>query len=214
MIIEGVTYAPSPNFSERGHDKPELIVDHYTRGGRAQGTVSWLTNPVSRRSSHFVISREGTIWQLVELDKKAWHAGISECTKPSTGEVESNVNTYSIGIEYANCGFLVRASDGRFWYDINGEPVLYTKDAHPEKSVLSYDTGNTVWGYWEPFRDEQIKAGQWLHEKIVERLDYDIPHVGHDEIAMPYGRKCDPGPLFPRDQFPQLLSRCKGTILS
>lgn len=49
-------------------------------------------------SSHFLIDEEGVIHQLVPLDKKAWHAGIS------SWRGKSDINQNSIGIEIVNPG--------------------------------------------------------------------------------------------------------------
>jgi len=47
-------------------------------------------------SSHFLIDREGTIYALVPVDKKAWHCGGS---KMPLGDERVGVNEFSIGIE-------------------------------------------------------------------------------------------------------------------
>lgn len=47
-------------------------------------------------SSHFMIQRSGTIWQLVPENKKAWHCGASIMPEPDN---RYGVNEFSIGIE-------------------------------------------------------------------------------------------------------------------
>jgi len=47
-------------------------------------------------STHYIIDREGQIWQLVPEEKMAWHAGISRMPDPDGRE---KVNRFSIGIE-------------------------------------------------------------------------------------------------------------------
>ena len=44
-------------------------------------------------SSHFLISRSGSLIQFVPIDKRAWHAG------ESSYKGVNNCNDYSIGIE-------------------------------------------------------------------------------------------------------------------
>ena len=44
-------------------------------------------------SSHFYIERSGSIWQFVNTDERAWHAG------RSAFQGRENCNDYSIGIE-------------------------------------------------------------------------------------------------------------------
>lgn len=47
-------------------------------------------------SSHYLIDRDGTIWQMIPENRQAWHAGISQMPLP---DGRSSVNTFSIGIE-------------------------------------------------------------------------------------------------------------------
>lgn len=47
-------------------------------------------------SSHYIIDREGGVWQLVPEEKKAWHCGKSIMPEPDNRE---GVNEFSIGIE-------------------------------------------------------------------------------------------------------------------
>jgi len=47
-------------------------------------------------SSHYLIDRDGNIYNLVPEDKKAWHAGVSVMPEPDN---RHGVNEFSIGIE-------------------------------------------------------------------------------------------------------------------
>ena len=201
MILDKYPQSPSPNISSRGGHHAEVITFHYTAGAHARGDVSWLCNPASGRSAHFDVGRDGTVWQLAPLGKKAWHAGQSEMVVPSLGETLSDANRFTIGIEFSNHGYLEHGDDGRFYYYIGGARYLYSKDAHPIKAALRFDTGHTVSGYWEPFPGVQIEAAIELVGDIREATDVDMPIVGHEDIAMPLGKKTDPGPLFPWEAF-------------
>jgi len=141
------------------------------------------------------------VWQLVPLSKKAWHAGYSEAIMPSTGEMESNANRFTIGVEFANHGLLEHHSDGYFYYYIGSSRYLYRRDAQPTRAKLVYDVGYSIFGYWEPYRTAQIVAAARLIEDIENACCRRLQIVGHEDIAMPMGRKSDPGPLFPWDQF-------------
>jgi AmpD protein len=48
-------------------------------------------------SSHFLITRNGTLIQFVPTHKRAWHAGIS------IYKGRENCNDFSIGIELEGC---------------------------------------------------------------------------------------------------------------
>lgn len=87
-----MSFVKSPNFSARNGAVIDKIVCHYTTSDNATGVISWLTNPSSQVSAHYVISKDGTITQLVRDSDRAWHAyqhnansiGIEVCAK--TGE--------------------------------------------------------------------------------------------------------------------------------
>lgn len=94
-----VEWLPSPNFgARRDNAKPSLIVLHYTGMATTRAALSRLRDCASEVSAHFVISEEGRVWQLVEEDARAWHAGVGRW-----GEL-TDVNSHSIGIELANTG--------------------------------------------------------------------------------------------------------------
>ena len=72
------SHHPSPNFSSRGDTTITMIVLHDTEGS-AQGALQWLSTPPSKRpdkswsSCHVLIDKAGTVWRLINDDKKAWH---------------------------------------------------------------------------------------------------------------------------------------------
>lgn len=90
----GAIWHPSPNFDTRpgGID---AIVLHATAGA-LQPSLAWLCNPSARVSAHYVIARDGQVFQLVREGMRAWHAGESLYA----GRVDWN--DFSIGIELEN----------------------------------------------------------------------------------------------------------------
>lgn len=85
----------SPNFSERGNTDIDTIILHHTVGDLNSSIGELMRtkpdpNGRSRVSAHYVIDKDGTIYQLVDDKKVAWHAG--------------DVNSRSIGIEIVNRG--------------------------------------------------------------------------------------------------------------
>lgn len=200
-----IPFVSSPNFSSRRGLETTGTLLHYTAGGRASGSVRWLCNPAARASAHFVFARSGRNTQLVDLAMKAWHAGISE--SDYMGEMTSDVSRFTIGVELANHGCLQRDGD-RFLYEIGRELRPY-HGPEPVKATLLYDNGPRVPGWWEPFADDQLDALQAFLRKIANKLGAHVAHnlIGHDEVAMPLGRKRDPGPLFPWDRFSRATKR-------
>jgi N-acetyl-anhydromuramyl-L-alanine amidase AmpD len=73
----------SPNFDARAADSTggaHVVIIHTCEGNYA-GCWSWLVNPVSRVSAHYVVNEEGTeISQLVREPDRAWHiAALYDC---------------------------------------------------------------------------------------------------------------------------------------
>ena len=92
--------SPSPNFTERrGTSKPDMVVIHYTATLSATDALDTLCSSKAQVSSHYLISENGCIFNLVDENKRAWHAGLSHwgCV--------SDINSHSIGIELSNDGF-------------------------------------------------------------------------------------------------------------
>ena len=89
------TWKPSPNFDER---RPDLVVIHHTSDDTPEQALATLTDPLRQVSAHYLVGRDGTIWQLVDERKRAWHAGVSHWG------AASDVNSESIGIELDNDG--------------------------------------------------------------------------------------------------------------
>lgn len=93
-----VLSCPSPNFGPRRDGlTPSLIVIHYTAISGAEA-LERLCDPVHEVSAHYLIGRDGRLWQLVDEGERAWHAGAG-----SWGG-QGDVNSRSIGIELDNSG--------------------------------------------------------------------------------------------------------------
>jgi len=92
MNLATIPFRASPHFSPRG--KPiTAVVLHDTGGKTAEGSLTWFENPESKVSAHFVIDRDGTVFQCVDVARASWHAGSSVL------HGEANVNSFSVGIE-------------------------------------------------------------------------------------------------------------------
>ena len=90
---------PSPNFEPRPAGAlVDMIILHYTDMTSAQSALDRLCDPEAKVSSHFLISKEGTLYQLVDPVHRAWHAG------ESSWQGRQDINSYSLGIELDNLG--------------------------------------------------------------------------------------------------------------
>lgn len=90
---------PSPNFDDR-KSPVDMLILHYTDMLSAEEALNRLKNPKAKVSAHYLISKEGLIYNLVSEEKRAWHAGVS------FWQDRKNLNHNSIGIELDNPGHL------------------------------------------------------------------------------------------------------------
>lgn len=92
-----VTDAPSPNFDARTLPV-SLLVLHYTGMESGPAALARMQDPEAKVSAHYMVEEDGTVFRLVDEDKRAWHAGVS------SWHGERNINSNSIGIEIVNGG--------------------------------------------------------------------------------------------------------------
>lgn len=96
---ERIVSQPSPNFGDRPDGCPiDILVLHYTGMQTGAAALERLCDPESSVSSHYLIEEDGQIFQLVDEDKRAWHAGVG------VWQGCLDVNSRSIGIEIVNPG--------------------------------------------------------------------------------------------------------------
>jgi N-acetyl-anhydromuramyl-L-alanine amidase AmpD len=91
---------PVKNFTKgRAGYKVEAIVLHISQGN-LNGAYSWFNDSTSQVSSHFMIGKKGEVWQFINTDDTAWHAGgINKPNWPLL-KPQINPNQYTIGIEF------------------------------------------------------------------------------------------------------------------
>ncbi|HMB48829.1 MAG TPA: N-acetylmuramoyl-L-alanine amidase [Afifellaceae bacterium] len=100
-----VTQRPSPNHGERTTGPLDILLLHYTGMPDADQALDWLCNAESGVSCHYFVHEDGRTVQLVDEDRRAWHAGAS-CWAG-----ETDINSRSIGIEIANYGHAALSGD-------------------------------------------------------------------------------------------------------
>ena len=85
----------SPNFGPR---RANFVILHHTSSDALIHALATLSHPLSEVSSHYLIARDGEIFQLVAEAERAWHAG------ESWWGGQTDMNSASIGIELDNNG--------------------------------------------------------------------------------------------------------------
>jgi N-acetylmuramoyl-L-alanine amidase len=128
---------PSPNFDQR---RPGYVVLHHTSDSSVEEALRTLTTRDSGVSSHYLISRDGRVFYLVDEARRAWHAGESYWAG------QRDLNSASIGIELDNNGrepfaepqitaLLVLLADLKTRYKLPASSFLGHGDIAPGRKV-------------------------------------------------------------------------------
>lgn len=185
LIGDNIEQSPSPNKGGKFKDGDlQYIVIHYTAGANRKSSVRSLSKKDRVVSAHVVIGRDGITSQLVPFDTIAFHAGKSEW------DGKTGLNKFSIGIEMDNPGRLnEKGSEFLTSFKAKVDPSNVMKAVHRNEKKETL---------WHTYTDEQIETCKKLCQDLIQQ--YDIKQVvGHEEISP--GRKIDPGPAFPLDNF-------------
>lgn len=153
-----------------------FLVIHFTAGASAQSSIDWWKKLNNGVCAHFVIERDGTIYQCRPCNRTAGHAGASSWNDPKTGILYHGLNSCSIGIELANGGM-----------------SYPTKFSSLSPITARHKNGGPLLE-WETYPSAQLAACEMLSKVLCDRYKLDDV-VGHDDIAP--NRKSDPGPAFP-----------------
>lgn len=163
---------------DRGLLSAEYIVLHNTAGGSVKSSVDYLKS--RGYGYHFIIDRDGAIYQTVPMNQKVFHAG------SSNWRGRDSLNGFSIGVCFANRGWSATEESNYQWRQVGHHGGNTYHDKH----------------YWEEYSDAQIQAGISLCSAIVSHYPIrDI--VRHDDIAI--GRKVDTGPALDISPFEALI---------
>lgn len=182
------TYFPSlgQNFRQR------YVILHYTALDDDR-SVSTLTQ--QSVSAHYLVSTlpDKDIYQLVDENKRAYHAGISFWRK------DQQLNNTSIGIEIVNQGYTTDPSNNRIFYPYPEEQfqkvAALVKDIVaryniPPTNILAHsdiaptrkqDPGPLF--PWKRLYDE-YQVGMWYDEAVKQALQAQI--LSNEELATQY----------------------------
>ena len=155
---------PSENFDDRPEGQIiDILVLHYTGMKTGKAALERLRDSKSMVSAHYVIDEEGEVYQLVEEEDRAWHAGVS------SWRGQKDINNRSIGIELVNPGH-------EFGYvDFPRKQIkslitlitdIYSRHPIPARNVVAHPGEKFPWdrlakagfGLW-PFKDRGTLEG-------------------------------------------------------
>lgn len=200
-----------------------FLVMHYTALDFKESVMALTGEDVS---AHYLVPdpteqsyiesgfKDMRIFNLVDENERAWHAGVSSWAG------RNNLNDTSIGIEIVNFSNSHSASSeqahvkvalksmrvsnpvNKDRYELQTDVSLQPKGSDVNGTALQIETVNLVTynqqGFvFPPYNPRQIDAVKELALNILQRYPDIMPTdvVGHSDIAI--GRKRDPGAAFP-----------------
>ena len=168
------TPAPNPSFeidktyqAQGQNERIQFIVLHYTAENDADSLRILTQNQVS---AHYLIpaTNDYKIYQLVDDDKRAWHAGRGSFAGRSV------LNDTSIGIEIVNEGIAKPYREA-----LKGDNLEY----HPKAHYVDFTEG-------------QVRKIAQLIKRLAAKYEIAPTNIiGHSDMAP--SRKIDPGAKFP-----------------
>jgi len=82
-----------------GIRRPNFVIIHHTAQDSTAQTLMTFTTPKTQVSAHYVVGRDGKVYQMVNDYLRAQHAGVSRWGN------NTDLNSSSLGIELDNNGF-------------------------------------------------------------------------------------------------------------
>ena len=186
-----VEWQETPN--KNGHleeQKPRYVIIHYTGSSNIQSAINTFKNRQSQASAHLIIGNDGRMVQMGRFHERCWHAGVSEW------QGLRGLNSYSVGIELVNWGWLSGGTGNwRSWAGTRVPDENVVEMAHKNEGVIRG---------WESFAEAQIEKTVEVVRALLSTYHLKPSDVlGHDDVSP--GRKQDPGPAFAFERFRGLL---------
>jgi len=212
LTLGGCVGGPVLNtrYQSVNHDsRVQFVVLHYTATSLPRSLALLTEGEVS---SHYLIGESpATIYQLVDEQRRAWHAGDSEWRGRTW------LNSSSIGIELVNPGF-TETPNGRLWhpyapaqidalivllkdivarYDIAPEDIVGHSDIAPLRKrdpgplfpwQQLAEAGLGVWPQASAVAEQQAQFADrlpslvWFQQQLL-RLGYATPQTGELDVA-------------------------------
>lgn len=119
----------SVNFNIR---KPNFVILHHTAQTSADQTLFTFSISRTQTSAHYVVSRDGTVYQMLNDYVRSWHAGASKW-----GNI-TDMNSCSLGIEIDNNGKTEAYTDAQIKALIKLLDYLKNEYAIPTSNFIAH----------------------------------------------------------------------------
>ena len=183
----------SPQDAKRPIITPKVLLWHYAVSESLAGTVA--TQRETGYKAHLtmdglIITPTGPVLKVVQLipfNMRGSHAGESQW------KGEPSVNNYSIGVEVASWGPLQKRGD-KFYTVGSGGKVEWPAD---QVYTGRHRIKACPYEYWCDYEEAETDFAVNLGLTLLKAYPSIEDTLGHDEVAVPEGRKIDPGPAWP-----------------
>lgn len=214
---------PPNQYVQDSKFKVQQCVIHHTAGGSAQSTYNYWNSSKDRVATHFLIDRDGTVYQCMPMEKcwgyHLYVASPGNKIDRQYKKLSSKYDAQSIGIELCNFGY-VNFVDGKF--------VNYVGKLIHHDRVVKLDTPYKGYSYWEDYTAEQTESLRLLLLHLLEEYpilsqglkdDYsNIGEISKDALDMKpgiYGHgqyRTDKYDIFPSQRIITMLNSLKANI--
>lgn len=152
------------------------VTVHHTADNNLQRVIDSLK--AQGMGYHIIIDRDGTVVQTTYLSQRVNHAGVAKWNGVSP-------NRQHIAVALVSWGAVSR--QGKKYVAWNGSEIVASQVAH-RRGNLTEDL--YYWHIASPAQEAQLLTFlRWAIMRGLDREDF----CGHDECALPEGRKSDPG---------------------
>jgi N-acetyl-anhydromuramyl-L-alanine amidase AmpD len=208
---------PTNMFVNESPGTQNAIVLHHTSGGTAKSSFDWWSTQKERVGTHFIIDRDGKIFQCVPLNRWIFHLAVGKSANRIEARFKTNSNRYdrgTIGIELASWGILTKK---------NNEYFTWVNRKIAEKDVAVLNKSYRGSQFYEKYTDAQLKSTSTLIKELIKiypsiplKDDYsDIFSINNGALEMRAGiyshtsYRTDKSDVSPQENLIQMLNNLK-----
>ena len=180
---------PKNQYVQEVTEKRQIVLHHTASGPGVTGDIAWWKSTSERVATHYLIDREGLVYQLFNEKFWGYHLGLSNKDFSLLGLPYKQLDKCSIGIELDCWGPVVLHTDGKFYpAKWNGKSYAPNTSCKPVKYFHEYCQQNKWKGsiYWEKYTTRQLDSLEKLVKGIAAR--HNIPMTYNNDIWNPCNR--------------------------
>ena len=173
------SFIESPNYSSRNGANIDMIVLHCSTAATVEGTINWFLNRKSQVSAHYVVDKNGEIYQVVRDECSAWHAKAANSRSIGIEHVGTATDSLTDAQSKASAQ-LVRWLAAE--YGIPVANVLGHRFAPGNKGTT--DCPNHLFG-----DATEDAVAEWVNTNVADACRSKEPGKSHQVVAEPVARR-------------------------